>query len=236
MTLKTHVLSRWMLPVLMLALCACQSQSVEQAQASNETASETPVQTPLQQPADNKKESPASQKEQKSKVAYVKMTIKDKGDLVIELDLKEAPKTCENFLNLVKEGFYDGIRFHRVEPNFVIQAGDPQSKTLPMGHPQLGTGGSGRNIKFEPNNLKHKRGAIGMARARDPDSASSQFYICLQDQPRLDGNYVIFGKVVEGIEIIDRVQIGDTIQKAVVLEKWEPKKPTAPSNPSGGGK
>ncbi len=229
---KTRFLNRWMLPMLMLAFSACQSQSVEQTQTNAETpsprvAQETPqLPTP---PAENAKEASKDQNEQKAQVAYVKMTIKDKGDLIIELDLKEAPKTSENFLNLVKEGFYDGIRFHRVVPKFVIQAGDPQSKTLPMGHPQLGTGGSGKNIKFEPNNLKHKRGAIGMARAQDPDSASSQFYICLEDLPQLDGNYVIFGKVVEGIEIIDQVRIGDTIEKAVVLEKWEPKKARSPS-------
>ncbi len=233
MSLKTHFLNRWMLPVLALTLCACQSQSVEQTQANTETPSEIAAQQtpqPPAPPAENAKETSTNQKEQKAQVAYVKMTIKDKGDLIIELDLKEAPKTSENFLNLVKEGFYDGIRFHRVVPKFVIQAGDPQSRTLPMGHPQLGTGGSGKNIKFEPNNLKHKRGAIGMARAQDPDSASSQFYICLEDLPQLDGNYIIFGKVVEGIEIIDQVRIGDTIEKAVVLEKWEPKKASSPSN------
>lgn len=228
---KIPTLSRWMLPALLFALCACQSQSVEQAQADAETAP-TAVQGSPQEPArpaEDKKETTVSQPQQQAKVAYVKMTIKDKGDLIIELDLKEAPKTSENFLNLVTEKFYDGIRFHRVVPKFVIQAGDPQSKTLPMGHPQLGTGGSGKNIEFEPNNLKHKRGAIGMARARDPDSASSQFYICLEDLPQLDGNYIIFGRVVEGIEIIDQVRIGDTIEKAVVLEKWEPKKAAPPS-------
>jgi cyclophilin family peptidyl-prolyl cis-trans isomerase len=219
MSLKIRFAHRWVLPALALLLCACQSQSVEQTQPS-ETAQqqEQPV-----KPA----ETPATPE---PKVAYVRMTIEGKGDLVIELDLKEAPKTSENFLNLVKEGFYDGIRFHRVVPKFVIQAGDPQSKTLPMGHPNLGTGGSGKNIRFEPNNLKHKRGAIGMARAQDPDSASSQFYICLEDLPQLDGNYVIFGRVVEGIEIIDKVRIGDTIQKAVVLEKWTPKSKDAPKS------
>lgn len=229
---KLSVLSRWMLPALVFALCACQSQSVEQTQADTETTPPA-IQGSSQEPAhptEDKKETTVSQPEQQAKVAYVKMTIKDKGDLIIELDLKEAPKTSENFLNMVKEKFYDGIRFHRVVPDFVIQAGDPQSKTLPMGHPQLGTGGSGKNIKFEPNNLKHKRGAIGMARAQDPDSASSQFYICLKDLPQLDGNYVIFGRVVEGIEIIDKVRVGDTIEKAVVLEKWEPKKAAPPSN------
>jgi cyclophilin family peptidyl-prolyl cis-trans isomerase len=221
-----------MLPALVFALCACQSQSVEQAQTDAEIAPPAVQDSPQEpaRPAEDKKETTVSQPQQQTKVAYVKMTIKEKGDLIIELDLKEAPKTSENFLNLVKEKFYDGIRFHRVVPKFVIQAGDPQSKTLPMGHPQLGTGGSGKNIKFEPNNLKHKRGAIGMARAQDPDSASSQFYICLEDLPQLDGNYVIFGRVVEGIEIIDQVRIGDTIEKAVVLETWEPKKAAPPSN------
>lgn len=219
MNLRANI--RWVLPTLALALCACQSQSIETTQV-NETPQTTPTnqtQEPTMTPTEP----------QQAQVAYVRMIIKDKGALVIELDLKEAPKTSENFLNLVKEKFYDGIRFHRVVPKFVIQAGDPQSKTLPMGHPQLGTGGSGKNIKFEPNNLKHKRGAIGMARAQDPDSASSQFYICLEDLPQLDGNYVIFGRVVEGIEIIDQVRVGDTIEKATVLEKWTPKQSEPPS-------
>ncbi|MDM7460871.1 MAG: peptidylprolyl isomerase [bacterium] len=221
MNLRANI--RWVLPTLALALCACQSQSIETTQV-NDTPQTTPThqtQEPTMTPTEP----------QQAQVAYVRMIIKDKGALVIELDLKEAPKTSENFLNLVKEKFYDGIRFHRVVPMFVIQAGDPQSKTLPMGHPQLGTGGSGKNIKFEPNNLKHKRGAIGMARAQDPDSASSQFYICLEDLPQLDGNYVIFGRVVEGIEIIDQVRVGDTIEQATVLEKWTPTPSEPPSKP-----
>ncbi len=217
---------RWMVPVLALALSACQSQSIENTQTNSEPTSQEQTQ-PATTP--EPKETTMNSNEQKAQVAYVQMIIKDKGALVLELDLKEAPKTSENFLNLVKEKFYDGVRFHRVVPNFVIQAGDPQSKTLPMGHPQLGTGGSGKNIKFEPNNLKHKRGSLGMARAQDPDSASSQFYICLEDLPQLDGNYVVFGKVVEGIEIIDQVRVGDTIEKAVVLEKWAPKQKESPS-------
>jgi len=221
MSLKTRFTHLWMLSALALLLGACQSQSVEPTQPAYQQSQETPA---PQQP----QETPQEPTKPQPQVAYVRMTIAGKGDLVIELDLKEAPKTSENFLNLVKEGFYDGIRFHRVVPKFVIQAGDPQSKTLPMGHPRLGTGGSGKTIKFEPNNLKHKRGAIGMARAQDPDSASSQFYICLEDLPQLDGNYVIFGRVVEGIEIIDQVRVGDTIQKAIVLEKWAPKQKDTP--------
>ncbi|MFN4032496.1 MAG: peptidylprolyl isomerase [Fimbriimonadales bacterium] len=219
MNLRANI--RWVLPTLALALSACQSQSIETTQ-SNPTPQPPPT-NPTQEPTMTPTEP------QQAQVAYVRMIIKDKGALVIELDLKEAPKTSENFLRLVKEKFYDGIRFHRVVPKFVIQAGDPQSKTLPMGHPQLGTGGSGKTIKFEPNNLKHKRGAMGMARAMDPDSASSQFYICLEDLPQLDGNYVIFGRVVEGIEIIDQVRVGDAIEKATVLEQWTPKPDAPPS-------
>lgn len=210
---------RWVVPLLALSLAGCQPQTPEQAQSTNQQG--------LAQTGESSQPAAANQPQ----VAYVKMTIKDKGALIIELDLKEAPKTSANFLNLVKQGFYDGIRFHRVEPGFVIQAGDPQSKTLPMGHPALGTGGSGKRIKFEPNNLKHKRGAIGMARAQDPDSASSQFYICLDDLPQLDGNYVIFGRVVEGLDLIDKIVIGDTIERAVVLEKWEPKPKQEPTKP-----
>jgi len=223
---NTRVAHLGTLPALALLLCACQSQSVEQTQPNEPQPVAQQQETPTQQQSQETPMTP-NEPQQNTQVAYVRMTIEGKGDLVIELDLKEAPKTSENFLNLVKEGFYNGVRFHRVVPRFVIQAGDPKSKTLPMGHPELGTGGSGKNIKFEPNNLKHKRGALGMARAQNPDSASSQFYICLEDLPQLDGNYVIFGKVVEGIEIIDQVRVGDTIQKAVVLEKWAPKQKDA---------
>ncbi|GBC94110.1 Peptidyl-prolyl cis-trans isomerase B [bacterium HR15] len=160
----------------------------------------------------------------------VRMTIKGKGDVYIRLDTKEAPKTCENFLKLVKQRFYDGIRFHRVVPRFVVQAGDPLTKdpNVPLDDPRVGTGGPGYTIKFEPNNLKHKRGAIGMARTPDPDSAGSQFYICLEPQPQLDGKYVVFGEVVQGMEIVDRIQRGDVIEKAVVLQEAKPSKTDKP--------
>lgn len=163
----------------------------------------------------------------------VKMTIKDKGDIYIRLDLKEAPKTSENFLKLVKQKFYDGIRFHRVVPRFVVQAGDPLTKDpkVSLDDPRVGTGGPGYTIKFEPNSLKHKRGAIGMARTPDPDSAGSQFYICLEPQPQLDGNYVVFGEVVQGVEIVDRIQRGDVIEKAVVLQEAKPKEPARSNSP-----
>ena len=120
----------------------------------------------------------------------------------LELDAKAAPITTENFLSLVKDGFYDGLIFHRVIPGFMIQGGDP------LGN---GMGGSEKKIKGEfaanghPNPLKHTRGVISMARSMDKNSASSQFFIMHADAPHLDGQYAAFGKVVEGMETVDEI-------------------------------
>ena len=120
----------------------------------------------------------------------------------LELNAEVAPATVENFLSLVKDGFYDGLIFHRVIPGFMIQGGDP------LGN---GMGGSEKKIKGEfaanghPNPLKHTRGVISMARSMDKNSASSQFFIMHADAPHLDGQYAAFGKVVEGIETVDEI-------------------------------
>ena len=120
----------------------------------------------------------------------------------LEPDASAAPLTVENFLSLVKEGFYDGLIFHRVIPGFMIQGGDP------LGN---GMGGSEKRIKGEfaanghPNPLKHTRGVISMARSMDKNSASSQFFIMHADAPHLDGQYAAFGKVVEGMETVDEI-------------------------------
>ena len=120
----------------------------------------------------------------------------------LELDAKAAPITTENFLSLVKDGFYDGLIFHRVIPGFMIQGGDP------LGN---GMGGSEKKIKGEfaanghPNPIRHVRGVISMARSMDKNSASSQFFIMHADAPHLDGQYAAFGKVVEGIETVDEI-------------------------------
>ena len=122
----------------------------------------------------------------------------------IELDLypEAAPKTVENFLKLVSEGFYDGLMFHRVIPGFMIQGGDP------LGN---GMGGSKNNIVGEfkangfDNPIKHVRGVISMARAYDPNSASSQFFIMHANAPHLDGQYAAFGKVISGMEVVDEI-------------------------------
>ena len=123
---------------------------------------------------------------------------------IIELELypEAAPKTVANFLKLVGEGFYDGLTFHRIIPGFMIQGGDPQGN---------GMGGSKDNVVGEfranghSNPIKHTRGVISMARAYNPNSASSQFFIMHKDAPHLDGQYAAFGKVVSGIEVVDEI-------------------------------
>ena len=123
-------------------------------------------------------------------------------EIEIELMPEVAPKTCENFEKLVKEGFYDGLIFHRVIPGFMIQGGDPQGN---------GMGGAKENIVGEfrangyNNTLKHTRGVISMARAFNPNSASSQFFICHADSTYLDGSYAAFGKVIEGMDVVDKI-------------------------------
>ena len=128
--------------------------------------------------------------------------MKDGGVIDIELDKKAAPVTVENFEKLVKDKFYDGLIFHRVIPGFMIQGGDPEG---------TGMGGPGWHIKGEfaangwDNPIAHKRGVISMARAQDPNSAGSQFFIMHADANYLDGQYAAFGKVVKGIEVVDKI-------------------------------
>jgi len=132
----------------------------------------------------------------------VQIEMENGGKIKLELYPDVAPITVENFVNLVGEGFYDGLIFHRVISGFMIQGGDP------MG---TGMGGSGNRIKGEfamngvKNDLSHERGVISMARSQMPDSASSQFFICHADAKFLDGQYAAFGKVTEGIEVVDEI-------------------------------
>ena len=123
----------------------------------------------------------------------------DKGVVIIETFSEKAPKTVNRIIELANEGFYDGLTFHRVIKGFMAQGGDPEGN---------GTGGSGRNLKAEFNDLKHERGIVSMARANDPNSADSQFFICYDSQPFLDGKYTAWGKVIEGMNVIDRIPEG----------------------------
>ena len=128
--------------------------------------------------------------------------VKEFGVIEVELDPSVAPLTVENFVKLAKKGFYNGLTFHRIIKGFMIQGGCPKGN---------GTGGPGYSIKGEftangvNNPLKHTRGVISMARAMDPNSAGSQFFIMHQDAPHLDGQYAAFGKVVKGIEVVDAI-------------------------------
>jgi cyclophilin family peptidyl-prolyl cis-trans isomerase len=151
----------------------------------------------------------AAAAQEKAKGAVI--TMQKGGEIRIEFFADDAPKTVENFVKLAGQGFYDGQSFHRVEPGFVVQAGDPQSKTLKPGDPKLGTGGPGYTIKAEFNKRPHDRGVIAMARTQDPDSAGSQFYITLAPANFLDGKYTVFGKVVSGMNVVDSIKVGDRI-------------------------
>lgn len=126
------------------------------------------------------------------------LRLKD-GDVLIEMYPQAAPRHVARIKELVREGFYDGLKFHRVIEGFMAQTGDPRGN---------GTGGSGLNLKAEFNDLPHKRGTVSMARAMDPDSADSQFFICFADSPFLDHQYTVWGQVISGMEAVDKIKRG----------------------------
>jgi peptidyl-prolyl cis-trans isomerase B (cyclophilin B) len=133
-----------------------------------------------------------------------------RGDILFQLFPNDAPIHTAAFIKLADAGFYDGLTFHRVEPGFVVQGGDPSGD---------GTGGPGYHLKAEFNARPHLRGTVAMARASAPDSAGSQFYICLGDARFLDGQYTVFGQMTEGFEALDAIRRGD----AMTSVKVEPK-------------
>ncbi|OKL43446.1 peptidylprolyl isomerase [Pseudovibrio exalbescens] len=125
------------------------------------------------------------------------------GNVVVEMRPDLAPTHVARIKELVRDGFYDGIVFHRVIDGFMAQTGDPNG---------TGTGGSGQKLKAEFSNEKHVRGTCSMARAMDPNSADSQFFICFEDAPWLDGQYTVWGQVVEGMENVDKIKRGEPVQ------------------------
>jgi len=127
------------------------------------------------------------------------------GEIEIEFLRDKAPGHVKNFLDLAKKGFYDGTTFHRVIPGFMIQGGCPNTKDASKGKGAHGTGGPGYNVNAEFNDTSHKRGIVSMARAQDPNSAGSQFFIVVADSTFLDKQYTAFGKVVRGIEVADKI-------------------------------
>lgn len=190
--------------VLSLITAGCSKGVHEEAQPLNEdNAQQVQIQTFKENP-------------------IVTMSIKDYGTVEIELYPEKAPNTVNNFVSLVNEGFYDGLTFHRIIEGFMIQGGDPEG---------VGTGGPGYSIAgefakngYSGNDLIHTKGVISMARAQDPDSAGSQFFIMSADSPHLDGQYAAFGKVISGIEFIEaleKVETGsmDKPVEPVIIEK-----------------
>lgn len=130
-----------------------------------------------------------------------------KGDIVFAFAPDEAPQHSAAFIKLARAGFYDGLNFHRYEPGFVIQGGDPSGN---------GTGGPGYNLDAEFSELPHVKGTVAMARSSNPNSAGSQFYICLADAPFLNRQYTVFGHVVEGQDVVDQIRAGDVMETVTI--------------------
>ena len=186
----------WIFTILILALLlsACGGQPATQT-----TAAEAPAASAEPAPAE---ESAEAQPETGTGLRHAEITVRDYGVITLELNEKVAPITVANFVKLAQDGFYDGLTFHRIMDGFMIQGGDP------LGN---GTGGSSEHIKGEfalngfDNPISHVKGTISMARAQDPDSASSQFFITVDDATFLDGSYAAFGWVTEGMEVVEQI-------------------------------
>ena len=163
----------------------------------------------------DKSEASAGDADLLSGLHYAEIEVEDYGTISLELDADTAPITVTNFVNLAKDGFYDGLTFHRIIDGFMIQGGDP------LGN---GTGGSDETIKGEfsdngvENDISHVRGTISMARSSDPDSASSQFFIVHQDSTYLDGQYAAFGHVTDGMDVVDAISQVKTYTEDQVTE------------------
>jgi peptidyl-prolyl cis-trans isomerase B (cyclophilin B) len=164
---------------------------------------------------------PTLRAEQKSPGAGPVVVLEtSKGVIEFETYPEEAPKTVARIVELVKKGFYNGLRFHRAEPNFLIQVGDPASRNVAM-QEWWGRGGSGKPIGVAEITKKrrHIRGAVAMAYpGSDPRNADCQFYIVLKARPELDAKYTVFGKVITGLDVIDQIRRSDVLKKATIRD------------------
>jgi peptidyl-prolyl cis-trans isomerase B (cyclophilin B) len=233
---------------LILVLTACTTPS----NSTSSTAESSPANSVQTQTAAPGSENPVPNAQQAKLAGKATVVLKVEGQpITIEVDGTDAPVTAGNFVDLVKRGVYSGTAFHRVEPGFVVQGGDPLSKEANPSGP-LGTGSFidpktnqpryipleilpegasepvyGKTLKSagvtQPPKLKHGRGAVAMARSMLPDSASSQFYFALDDgsTAQLDGDYAVFGRVTSGMEVVDKIKIGDKIESATVTQGIE---------------
>ena len=194
-------ISSILMTVLLGALCLTGCGSTDNNTAADRNVSSAAVSSPAADAESNV----ASDNEDSDLLSgkhHIKIMVKDYGTISVELDADVAPITVTNFVDLAKDGFYDGLTFHRIISGFMIQGGDP------LGN---GTGGSDKTIKGEfsengvENSISHVRGTISMARSQDYDSASSQFFIMHKDNPGLDGQYAAFGTVTKGMEVVDKI-------------------------------
>lgn len=194
-------ISSILMTVLLGALCLTGCGSTDNNTAADRNVSSAAVSSPTADAESNV----ASDNEDSDLLSgkhHIKIKVKDYGTISVELDADVAPITVTNFVDLAKDGFYDGLTFHRIISGFMIQGGDP------LGN---GTGGSDKTIKGEfsengvENSISHVRGTISMARSQDYDSASSQFFIMHKDNPGLDGQYAAFGTVTKGMEVVDKI-------------------------------
>ena len=154
--------------------------------------------------------------EKKTAVIHTKF-----GNITLKFFPEVAPNHVNGFIDLANDGFFDGTTFHRVVPGFVIQGGDPNTKSDDRA--KHGLGGPGYTVKAEVSNLPHKRGTLSMARAADPDSAGSQFFICVADTSFLDGQYTVFGEVIDGMDVVDQIVSQQRDQKDNPIERIEMK-------------
>ena len=218
--------------ILVLSIVVCQKKTKEAKtdEPPKETALSSAVEEEAKEPAElttepeeKQEEKPVTEekpmeatpeaapaKEVAPEDAVAVIELEKGGRVVFEFYPKDAPNTVDNFIKLTNKGFYNGLTFHRVVPGFVAQGG------CPLG---TGTGGPGYKIKAEFNSQKHLKGGVAMARSQHPDSAGSQFYICLEPQPGLDNQYTVFGQVIEGMELVEGIKIGDVMKKVTIVDK-----------------
>ena len=170
-----------------------------------------PTLSPATPPSDT---TPMTFEQVKAGAQKATLEVEGRGKIVMELYPKAAPQTVAHFLDLCSQHFYDGIKFHRLEPGFVVQGGDPESKNASVEEfdaKGIGSHDSGKTVPLEAH-LLHKKYSIGLARSQSPDSGDCQFYFNLNDNPALDGKYCVFGMVVEGQDVVDKIQKGDVIK------------------------
>jgi cyclophilin family peptidyl-prolyl cis-trans isomerase len=195
-------------------------QEEEQARKDQQKAMEARKNAPPK-PVQSPAEKTAALDKAKAGAIRATLEIEERGKIVFELYPKSAPKTVEHFVELCKKNFYEGIKVHRVEPGFVVQMGDPESRGAEVSEFEskgIGTHGSGTTVPLEAN-LPHLKGTLGLARSGNPDSGDSQFFINLSDNKSLDDQnpgYCVFGRIVEGEDIADKIQKGDRIKSLTV--------------------